>query len=391
MADLAQPAAVDRSTQAGRLTAEERIRYSRHLLLPDVGERGQRRLKESRVLVVGAGGLGSPVSLYLAAAGVGEIGLAEFDRVDRSNLQRQILYGTSDIGSPKLVAAVRRLHDLNPGVRVAAHDGPLDSGNVGRIVPGYDLVVDGTDNFATRYLVNDACVRSGIPNVHGSVYRFEGQASVFVPGEGPCYRCLFRDPPAPGEVPSCGEGGVLGVLPGLVGLIQATETLKLLLGVGQPLVGRLLVIDALALEFREVSVERDPGCPTCGSFADGARPIAATFACSGPLPPPERPVPLISVEELQRLLTGPDPPALVDVREAAEWQIGHLPGAIHLPLSRFAQELHRLDRSRSIVLYCRSGLRSRTGVERLLATGFTRVSSLEGGLDAWPPEDLPTN
>jgi molybdopterin/thiamine biosynthesis adenylyltransferase/rhodanese-related sulfurtransferase len=369
------------------LDPDEIRRYSRHLLLPEVGMEGQRRIKRARMLLVGAGGLGSPAALYLAAAGVGHISLVDFDEVDVSNLQRQVLHGTKDVGRPKVESARDRLLDLNPHLSLTLHATRLDSGNALELVGEHDLVVDGTDNFGTRYLLNDACVLAGRPNVHASVYRFEGQASVLATAEGPCYRCLYPSPPAPGEVPSCAEGGVLGVLPGLLGTVQATEAIKLAAGIGQPLVGRLLLVDALAMQFRTVKVRRDPSCPACGTRT--IRELREeTFPCD-PVVPPDR-VPEITPAELVARVARGDALTLLDVREPREWELGHIPGARFAPLSRLGEELSRLDRTRALVVYCRSGVRSQTAGLQLRAAGFPRVLSLAGGILRYGAEFDPT-
>ena len=365
-----------------QLDPSEFARYGRHLVLPEVGLAGQARLREASVLVVGAGGLGSPLTLYLAAAGVGRIGLVEFDTVDLSNLQRQILYGTSDVGRPKLDAAIERLHDVNPHVKLEAHDARLSAINAPEILPGYEIVVDGSDNFQTRYLVNDACVLSGTPNVHGSVFRFEGQVSLFWPQQGPCYRCLFPQPPPPGAVPNCAEGGVLGVLPGLVGAVQATETIKWILGRGDTLCGRLLLIDALEMRFRELELRRDPECPICGDAPTIRSLTDSEVSCAAPVGvgPQQR---TITAVELQGRLAQDNPPLLLDVRTAEEWAIGRLPGALHLPVQELDRRLHEISRDREIVVYCHHGVRGDTAVELLLHNGYEQVSNLEGGIDAW--------
>jgi len=358
------------------LDRDEIGRYSRHVLLPELGLDGQRRIKAGRVLLVGAGGLGSPAALYLAAAGVGRLSLVEFDRVDVTNLQRQVLHGTKDVGRPKAESARDRLRDLNPHVSLAIHDVRLDAGNALALVRDHDLVVDGTDNFATRYLLNDACVLADRPYVHASIFRFDGQASVFATAGGPCYRCLYPSPPAPGEVPSCAEGGVLGVLPGLLGTIQATEALKLLAGIGQPLVGRLLLVDALAMQFRTVNVRRDPDCPACGTRA--IREVReGPAACAGA---PGETIPEISPVELAGRVARGDALTLLDVREPHEWAITRIPGARLAPLSRLAEEIPRLDPAGEFVVYCRSGVRSQTAGRQLRAAGFSRVLSLAGGV-----------
>ncbi|HET8725386.1 MAG TPA: molybdopterin-synthase adenylyltransferase MoeB [Anaeromyxobacteraceae bacterium] len=362
------------------LEPAELRRYSRHLLLPEVGEAGQRRLKGTRLLLVGAGGLGSPAALYLAAAGVGRITVVDPDRVDVTNLQRQVLFGTRDVGRSKAEAARDRIRDLNPHVEVDALPARLDAGNALDLVRAHDLVVDGTDSFATRYVVNDACVLAGRPNVHASIYRFEGQATVLSAPGGPCYRCIYPSPPGPGEVPSCADAGVLGVLPGILGAIQAAEAVRLALGVGEPLVGRLLLVDALGMDFRVLRVSRDPRCPACGTGEiREVREEAA--ACAPALAVPE-----IEPLELARLLASAGPPLLVDVREPHEWRESRIPGAVLAPLSRLDAEVPALDRSRDVVLYCRSGVRSQDAGARLRAAGFDRVRSLAGGILRWADE-----
>ena len=373
------------------LSREELARYSRHILLPQVGVEGQRRLKSSRVLLVGAGGLGSPVALYLAAAGVGTLGLVEFDAVDLSNLQRQILHGTTAIGTPKLESARERIRDINPHVYVESYDTRLTSANALEIARGYDVIVDGTDNFATRYLVNDTSVLLGIPNVYGAVHRFEGQASVFGTEKGPCYRCLFRQPPPPELVPSCAEAGVLGVVPGLVGTIQATEALKILLGVGDTLAGRLLTIDALSMAFRTIEIRRDPDCPACGTheiielidydeFCSGAHAAEAMLDGVKEIQP---------AQLAQRMATGEDL-EIIDVREPFEWELGHIPGARLVPLNRIADEIPRLDKRRETILYCKVGVRSRFAAEQLADAGLSEVRNLTGGILRWIDEVDPT-
>ncbi len=366
------------------LDREEIHRYSRHLLLPEVGLEGQRQFKAARVLVVGAGGLGSPAALYLAAAGVGTLGLVDFDVVDLTNLQRQILHGTRDVGRSKLESARERIGDLNPHVRVECFETRLTSANALQIAAGFDIVVDGTDNFATRYLVNDTCVLLGRPNVYGSIFRFEGQASVFATADGPCYRCLYPEPPPPGLVPSCAEGGVLGVLPGLIGSIQATETLKLILGRGTSLVGRLLLVDALNVRIRSVNVRRNPGCPACGTreireLIDydqfcGAQPT--TDGAAGQ-------VPEIAPRELLARLAAGESVTVLDVREAYERAIASIDGSRHIPLGALEQAMGTLDPGTEIVVYCQSGIRSADAVRRLRAAGFTRVWNLVGGINRW--------
>jgi len=372
------------------LSRDELLRYSRHLVLPDVGVDGQRRIKAARVLLVGAGGLGSPAALYLAAACVGTLGLVDFDVVDISNLQRQVLHGTSDVGRPKLESARARIHDLNPHVNVETHETRLTSDNALDILGAYDIVVDGTDNFATRYLTNDACVLLGKPNVFGSIFRFDGQASVFAMPDGPCYRCLFPTPPPPGQVPSCAEGGVLGVLPGLVGTIQATETLKLILGTGEPLVGRLLLIDALNMRFHTVSVQRDPACPACGTreitslidYDEYCGTSTNTHSTTKDV------VDLTPIELAQRLTDKQDF-ALIDVREPYEWQIGRIPGAQLIPLGNLRAAMASLDNTREVVVYCRSGVRSADAARWLRAAGF-RALNLSGGILRWSDDVDPS-
>ncbi|HZZ83703.1 MAG TPA: molybdopterin-synthase adenylyltransferase MoeB [Anaeromyxobacteraceae bacterium] len=374
------------------LTREEILRYSRHLLIPDVGIEGQRKLKDARVLMVGAGGLGSPIGLYLAAAGVGTIGLVEFDAVDVTNLQRQVLHGTKDVGRPKLESARDRLRDLNPHVELVPHAARLTSANALDLVGRYDLVVDGTDNFATRYLVNDACVLTGRPNVYGSIYRFEGQASVFCAEGGPCYRCLYPEPPPPGLVPSCAEGGVLGVLPGLVGVIQATEAVKLILGIGEPLVGKLLLVDALGMQFRTLKLRKDPRCPACGTRTLRALVDYDQFCgVGGPARAAEEaPVPEILPAELAERRRRGDDLELVDVREPHEWEIARIEGARLEPLAHVVEALGALARDRELVVYCRSGVRSARAARQLRAAGFTRVVHLAGGILRWSEEVDPS-
>ena len=367
------------------LSRDEILRYSRHLLLPEVSVQGQRRLKSARVLLVGAGGLGSPLALYLAAAGVGHLGLVDFDVVDVTNLQRQVLHGTRDVGRSKLDSATDRIRDVNPFVQVTPFETRLTSANALEILRGWDIVADGTDNFATRYLVNDACVLLGIPNVYGSIFRFDGQASVFATANGPCYRCLFRSPPPPGLVPSCAEAGVLGVLPGLIGTIQATETLKLLLGRGEPLIGRLLLVDALAMRFETVSLRRDPDCPACGTRELTGLVDYEEFCGIGSEPDPTDGVPEILPPDLAARLTDRDFD-LIDVREPHEWDIAHLPGAQLIPLGTLPERLASLDPAREIVLYCRSGARSAQALRQLQAAGFRRLRNLAGGILRWSEE-----
>jgi len=379
----------------------ELLRYSRHIALPEIGFEGQRKLKAGRVLCVGAGGLGSPLALYLAAAGVGTIGIVEFDAVDESNLQRQLLHGTKDVGRSKLASATDRLRDVNPHVRVVPHETRLSSANALDIVAAYDVVVDGTDNFPTRYLVNDACVLSGKPNVYGSVFRWEGQASVFGTEGGPCYRCLFREPPPPGLVPNCAEGGVVGVLPGIIGSIQALETIKLLLGVGESLAGRLLIFDALALEWREVTLRRNPDCPVCGDRPTQTELIDYELFCGITSPSPNgeahasehgaESVTEVDARAAAELLGSEAPPYLLDVREPWEWAVSNLAeqGARLIPLGELEERIGEIPAGRPIVVYCRTGQRSMTAAHRLASAGFGPVSNLRGGIVAWAREVEP--
>jgi len=384
---------VDNEAERDRtpLSREELVRYSRHILLPQVGAEGQRALKNSRVLLVGAGGLGSPVALYLAAAGVGTLGLVDFDTVDLSNLQRQILHGSAGIGSSKIDSARDRLRDINPNVKLDSYETRLTASNALEIAQGYDLIVDGTDNFATRYLVNDTSVLLGIPNVYGSVYRFEGQASVFGAPDGPCYRCLFREPPPPHLVPSCAEGGVLGVIPGLVGTIQATEAIKLLLGLGDTLVGRLLLIDAMGMSFRTIAIQKDPECPACGTHEITELIDYDEFCAGVPAVETEhKAVHEIQPSQLAQRLERGEKLEIIDVREPHEWQIGHIPGARLVPLDRIADEIPRLDKRRETILYCKVGARSRYAAQQLADAGVTDVRNLAGGILRWIDEVDPT-
>jgi sulfur-carrier protein adenylyltransferase/sulfurtransferase len=378
---------------APELSSEEILRYSRHLILPEVGLEGQKALKAARVLLVGAGGLGSPLALYLAAAGVGTLGLVDFDVVDLTNLQRQVLHGTRDVGRSKLASAADRIHDLNPHVALESFDTRLTSENALEIVQSFDLVVDGTDNFATRYLVNDACVLTGRPNVYGSIFRFEGQASVFATPDGPCYRCLFREPPPPGLVPSCAEGGVLGVLPGLVGTIQATEAIKLVLGIGEPLIGRLLLIDALSGQFRTVRLRRDPECPACSTREIRALIDYEEFCGLRRVEAEERAAPVIpelSPRELAAKRSRGDDFDLIDVREPHEYDIARLEGARLIPLGSFEAAIPTLNRERQIVVHCKVGARSARAVRALQAAGFRKVWNLAGGISRWSDEVDPS-
>ncbi len=366
------------------LSNDEIARYARHLTLPEVGMEGQQRLKAARVLCIGAGGLGSPVLLYLAAAGVGTLGIVEFDSVDASNLQRQVLYGENDVGRPKGEMAEARLKALNPFIDIRRFDTKLTSANALEIFRQFDIIADGTDNFATRYLVNDACVLTGKPNVYASIFRFEGQASVFATEQGPCYRCMYPEPPPPGLVPSCAEGGVLGVLPGLLGTIQATEVIKLILGAGEPLIGRFLMIDALAMNFREIKIKRDPACPVCGTNRTVTKLIDYEQFCGvrGQEATATTTVPEIQVEEFKRRLDAGENLLIVDVREPHEYAICNLGGKL-IPLGQMESRLGELDRSREMVVHCKGGVRSAKAVALLQAAGFTHVRSLAGGILAW--------
>jgi adenylyltransferase/sulfurtransferase len=369
------------------LSNEEKRRYARHLALPEVGAAGQEKLRAARVLCVGVGGLGSPAALYLAAAGVGTLGLVDFDTVDVANLQRQILHGTADVGRLKTESAHDALSRLNPTVAIQLHPCRLDATNARDILAGYDLVVDGSDNFPTRYLTNDACVLLGKPCIYGSVAGFSGQASVFAPHRGgPCYRCLFPEPPAPGTTPNCVEGGVLGVLPGVIGCLQATETLKLILGVGQPLLGRLLVFDALALRFRELKLRRDPACPVCGEHPRITELVQSHPGCAGRGGAAATPAEAdeVSVAAMQRALASPNTRVcVVDVREPDETRAFRLEGTVLLPLSELPGRFRELDPGRTHYLLCHAGVRSRHAVAFLRAQGFASVHSVRGGLVAW--------
>jgi adenylyltransferase/sulfurtransferase len=384
MPNPAQPAPLP------QLTPDELNRYSRHLLLPEVGMEGQQRLKAARVLCIGTGGLGSPLALYLAAAGVGTLGMVDFDIVDASNLQRQIIHFTSDIGRSKLDSAAEKLLALNPALHVVKHETRLTNANALDILKDYDVVADGTDNFPTRYLVNDACVLLGIPNVYGSIFRFEGQASVFATKDGPCYRCLYPEPPPPGLVPSCAEGGVLGILPGLLGIIQATEALKLILGKGESLIGRLLLVDALAMRFRELKLRKNPDCPICGTHPTITALIDYEQFC-GIVPetkqenPVKNGIPQMSVKELKQRLDAGDDLLVLDVREPFEYQIANI-GATLIPQGEVPQRIAEIDPAREIVVHCRSGSRSQRIAEFLASSGYTRVSNLAGGIRAWADE-----
>ncbi len=374
--------------EAVTLSNEEILRYSRHLIMPEVGMEGQLKLKAARVLCIGAGGLGSPLALYLAAAGVGTLGIVDFDVVDYTNLQRQIIHTTADVGRKKLDSAGEKLKAINPFLNLRTFETRLSSENALEIFQEFDIIADGTDNFPTRYLVNDACVLTGKPNVYGSIFRFEGQASVFATGKGPCYRCLYPEPPPPGLVPSCAEGGVLGILPGLVGVIQATEVIKLILGKGEPLIGRLLLIDALGMKFRELKLRKNPDCPACGTHPTITKLIDYDEFCGirGEEKSEEKPVaagiPEIQVEELKRRLDGGEDVFVLDVREPHEYQICNIGGYL-IPLGDLPKRVHELDSSREIVAHCRSGVRSAKAVDFLRQAGFRKVHNLAGGILAW--------
>jgi sulfur-carrier protein adenylyltransferase/sulfurtransferase len=366
------------------LTNEEILRYSRHLIMPEVGMEGQQKLKAARVLCIGAGGLGSPLALYLAAAGVGTLGIVDFDVVDYTNLQRQIIHSTADVGRKKLDSAAEKLKAINPFLNIRKFETRLSSDNALEIFRDFDIIADGTDNFPTRYLVNDACVLTGKPNVYGSIFRFEGQASVFAMEEGSCYRCLYPEPPPPGLVPSCAEGGVLGILPGLVGVIQATEAIKLILGQGDPLIGRLLLVDALGMKFRELKLRKNPDCPACGKHPSITKLIDYNEFCGirGEEKPVEVGVPEIQVEELKRRLDAGEDIFVLDVREPHEYQICNINGHL-IPLGDLPKRVHELDSSREIVAHCRSGARSAKAVDFLRQAGFKKVHNLAGGILAW--------
>jgi len=366
------------------LSKDEILRYSRHLIMPEVGMEGQQKLKAASVLCIGTGGLGSPLALYLAAAGVGTLGLVDFDVVDFTNLQRQIIHSTADVGRSKLDSASDKIEAMNPFVAIRRFDTRLSSENALRIFRDFDIIVDGTDNFPTRYLVNDACVLSGKPNVYGSIFRFEGQASVFGTKEGPCYRCLYPEPPPPGLVPSCAEGGVLGILPGLVGVIQATETIKLILGAGDPLIGRLLLVDALGMRFRELKLRKNPDCPVCGANPAITQLIDYQEFCGirGEEAPAIAGIAEIQPEELKRRLDAGEDIFVLDVREPHEYQICNLNGHL-IPLGDLPKRMNELDSSREIVAHCRSGVRSGKAVDFLRQAGFRKVKNLAGGILAW--------
>ncbi|HKR93945.1 MAG TPA: molybdopterin-synthase adenylyltransferase MoeB [Candidatus Angelobacter sp.] len=376
------------------LNNEEVLRYSRHLIMPEVGMEGQQKLKAARVLCIGTGGLGSPLALYLSAAGVGTIGLVDFDKVDFTNLQRQVIHFTGDVGRPKLESAQEKIAAINPFVNVKKFETKLTSQNALEIFANFDIIVDGTDNFPTRYLVNDACVLTGKPNAYGSIFRFEGQASVFATKEGPCYRCLYPEPPPPGLVPSCAEGGVLGILPGLVGVMQATEVIKLILGKGDPLIGRLLLVNALDMRFRELKLRKNPECPVCGKNPTVTKLIDYDQFC-GIKPEPKTPsnvvngIPQMPVKELKRRRDAGENVLVLDVREPFEQQIAQIGGKL-IPLGELPQRTGELNPEQEIVIHCKSGGRSQKAAEFLAKNGFTKLHNLAGGITAWSNEIDPS-
>jgi sulfur-carrier protein adenylyltransferase/sulfurtransferase len=385
---------VDQDRELPALTNDEVKRYSRHLIMPEVGVEGQRKLKASKVLCIGAGGLGSPVAMYLAAAGVGTIGLVDFDVVDFSNLQRQILHSTPDVGRPKLASAKDKLTALNPEIEIRTHEVALSSENALELFAPYDVIVDGTDNFPTRYLVNDACVLLGKPNAYGSIFRFEGQASVFATKDGPCYRCLYPEPPPPGLVPSCAEGGVLGVLPGMIGMVQATETMKLIMGIGEPLIGRFLIYDALKMKFRELKLRKDPDCPVCGTHPTVTKLIDYEQFC-GIHPAAPEPITVntateITALDLKKRLDRGEKVAILDVREPNEYQINRIEGATLMPLGEVPRRYAELDPEAEMVVHCKMGGRSAKAVEFLRSVGFKKVLNLKGGILDWIDKVDPT-
>ena len=379
------------------LSKDEILRYSRHLIMPEVGMEGQLKLKKASVLLVGAGGLGAPLGLYLAAAGIGRIGMVDFDVVDFTNLQRQVIHGTKDVGRKKLDSAFDSMRDINPFVQLDRHETALSSENAFAIFRDYDYIVDGTDNFPTRYLVNDACVLLKKPNVYGSIFRFEGQATVFAYEGGPCYRCLYPEPPPPGLVPSCAEGGVLGILPGIIGLIQATETVKLILGIGEPLVGRLMLYDALGMKFRELKLRKNPECPICGDHRTITKLIDYQEFCGIPQQQTvEAPLTSqtntgeIEPTEVKQKQDRGDNFQLIDVREPHEYQIARIPGAKLIPLGELPKRLHELNKTDEFVMHCKSGVRSAKACDLLTQSGFTKVRNMKGGIVAWSDKVDPT-
>ena len=380
-------------TPSVQLNRDEILRYSRHLIMPEVGMEGQLKLKQAKVLCIGAGGLGSPLALYLAAAGVGKLGIVDFDVVDYTNLQRQVMHGTSNVGRSKLESARERLEDINPYIEVETYETRLTSQNALDILRDYDIVADGTDNFPTRYLVNDACVLLGKPNVYGSIFRFEGQASVFYAPQGPCYRCLYPEPPPPGLVPSCAEGGVLGVLPGVVGCLQAMEAIKLIVGKGQPLIGRLLLFDALGMKFRELKLRKNLDCPICGTHPTitdlidyeqfcGLRGEEHVPAAAG--------IPEITAREVKKLMDAKEPFVLIDVREPQEYQICRIPGSKLIPLGEIPKRMNELNSADETVVHCKVGMRSAQAVQLLMKAGFRKIHNLKGGILAWADQVDPS-
>ncbi len=384
--------AAPQTPAAVSLSNEEILRYSRHLIMPEVGMEGQLKLKAAKVLLIGTGGLGAPLGLYLAAAGVGRLGLVDFDTVDFTNLQRQVMFGTSDVGRPKSVAATERLRSLNPDIQIQSYDTHLTSENALELLRDYDVIIDGTDNFPTRYLVNDASVLLGKPNVYGSIFRFDGQVSVFGAPGGPCYRCVYPEPPPPGLVPSCAEGGVLGVLPGIVGCIQAMEAIKLILGIGDPLIGRLLLFDALGMKFRELKLRKNPDCPVCGTHPTVTKLIDYVQFCGirgEEAPAQQTTVPDITPRELKARLDRGDDLYVLDVREPHEFQICNIGGHL-IPLGDLPKRVSELDSSKEIVAHCRSGKRSAEAAEFLRKAGFRKLLNLKGGILAWADEVDPS-
>jgi molybdopterin/thiamine biosynthesis adenylyltransferase/rhodanese-related sulfurtransferase len=378
-------------SQETTLSKDEILRYSRHLIMPEVGMEGQLKLKNASVLLVGTGGLGAPTALYLAAAGIGRIGLVDFDVVDYTNLQRQVIHGTKDVGKPKIDSAIESMSDINPFVKLDRHEVALTSENALEILKDYDYIVDGTDNFPTRYLVNDACVLLKKPNIYGSIFRFEGQATIFAYPGGPCYRCLYPEPPPPGLVPSCAEGGVLGILPGIIGLIQATETVKLILGAGEPLIGRLMLYDALKMKFRELKLRRDPECPACGDHPTITKLIDYQQFCG--IPQHQEAVPVtgeIDAVELKAKLDRGDDFKLIDVREPHEFQICRIPGSTLIPLGELPKHLNELDPTAEYVMHCKMGGRSAKAVDLMKQSGFKKVLNMTGGITAWSDKVDPT-
>jgi adenylyltransferase/sulfurtransferase len=376
-----------------QLSKDEILRYSRHLIMPEVGMEGQLKLKQAKVLCIGAGGLGSPLALYLGAAGVGKLGLVDFDVVDFTNLQRQVIHGTSDVGRAKLDSARDTLLEINPNVEIETFETRLSSDNALDIFREYDIVADGTDNFPTRYLVNDACVLLGKPNVYASIFRFEGQASIFYAEQGPCYRCLYPEPPPPGLVPSCAEGGVLGVLPGIMGCIQAMETIKMILGRGEPLIGRLLVFDALGMKFRELKLRKNPDCPICGTHRTITKLMDYEQFCGirgEEHIPVQTGIPEITPAEVKKKMDAHEPFILIDVREPHEYQICHIPGSKLIPLGEVPKRMNELNSADEIVVHCKSGMRSAKAVDLLMKSGFRKIHNLKGGILAWSDQVDPS-